>query len=78
MGAGYELARRDLEMRGYGSLFGYDQTGAVDIGPDLECMYLSRELKAVKESILLPSKFYILFHVCEVCGPNFYCFCASS
>jgi transcription-repair coupling factor (superfamily II helicase) len=32
LGSGYELARRDMEMRGFGTIFGADQSGTFDVG----------------------------------------------
>eukprot|EP01035_Chromulina_nebulosa_P017289 gene17289-22825_t len=36
LGSGYDLSRRDMEMRGHGTLFGSEQSGAKDIGIDLQ------------------------------------------
>ncbi len=43
LGSGYQIALKDLEIRGAGSLFGYDQSGHVNqIGYDMYCKVLKR------------------------------------
>lgn len=43
LGSGYQIALKDLEIRGAGSLFGYDQSGHVNqIGYDMYCKILKR------------------------------------
>ncbi len=43
LGSGYEIALKDLEIRGAGSLFGYDQSGHVNqIGYDMYCKILKQ------------------------------------
>jgi transcription-repair coupling factor (superfamily II helicase) len=48
LGSGYELSRRDMEMRGSGTLFGADQSGSQDIGLDLQASMLAKALEEIK------------------------------
>ncbi|MEA4862009.1 MAG: DEAD/DEAH box helicase [Victivallaceae bacterium] len=49
LGAGFQLALRDLEIRGSGNLLGEEQSGYVRaIGFDLYCRLLSGEIKRLK------------------------------
>jgi len=49
LGAGFQLALRDLEIRGSGNLLGEEQSGYVRaIGFDLYCRLLSSEIKKLK------------------------------
>ncbi len=51
LGSGYNLARRDLEIRGAGSLFGYRQHGFLSaVGFDLYTKMLSDAVKNLKSS----------------------------
>ena len=46
LGSGYRIAIKDLELRGAGNLFGYDQSGHVsNIGYHLYCKMFNDELK---------------------------------
>ena len=53
LGSGYDLSRRDMEMRGYGSLFGADQSGSQDVGLDFQAQILSQAVKKLKEEYVL-------------------------
>ncbi|KKW21890.1 MAG: Transcription-repair coupling factor [Parcubacteria group bacterium GW2011_GWB1_52_7] len=49
LGSGYEIALRDLEMRGAGSILGRDQSGAVQKGGlNLYCQLLSDALETLR------------------------------
>ena len=49
LGSGYEIALRDLEMRGAGSILGRDQSGAVQRGGlNLYCQLLADALETLK------------------------------
>ncbi|MBI2097129.1 MAG: DEAD/DEAH box helicase [Candidatus Sungbacteria bacterium] len=49
LGSGYEIALRDLEMRGAGAILGKDQSGAVQKGGlNLYCQLLSDALETLK------------------------------
>ena len=49
LGAGFQLALRDLEIRGCGNLLGKEQSGHVKaIGFELYCHLLTNEIKALK------------------------------
>lgn len=51
LGAGFELARRDLEMRGAGNLLGKQQHGFIwMVGFDLYCRLLKKEVDYLKEA----------------------------
>ena len=57
LGAGFQLALRDLEIRGAGNLLGQEQSGHVKaIGFELYCHLLTSEIKALKgeQSEFLP------------------------
>jgi transcription-repair coupling factor (superfamily II helicase) len=49
LGSGYELARRDMELRGHGNIFGAEQSGAQDIGLDLEAKILVNAIELYKQ-----------------------------
>jgi len=44
-----------MEMRGHGTIFGSEQSGAKDIGLDLQAKVLSRALESIKEEVILSS-----------------------
>ena len=49
LGAGFQLALRDLEIRGSGNLLGAEQSGHLNtIGFDLYCQLLSREVASLR------------------------------
>ena len=48
LGAGYNLAVEDLQIRGAGSLFGYSQSGQSFVGFEYYSKLLSRAMKSVK------------------------------
>ncbi|KAJ1430859.1 P-loop containing nucleoside triphosphate hydrolase protein, partial [Ochromonadaceae sp. CCMP2298] len=49
LGSGYDLARRDMEMRGHGTVFGEEQSGARDIGLDLQASMLSAAVETIQQ-----------------------------
>ena len=53
LGSGYELSRRDMEMRGFGSIFGSDQSGACDVGLDLQENILETAAKKLNSECIL-------------------------
>lgn len=53
LGSGYELSRRDMEMRGSGTVFGTDQSGAKDVGMDLQAVILRRAVDALKGELII-------------------------
>jgi transcription-repair coupling factor (superfamily II helicase) len=49
LGSGYKIARRDLELRGAGSLLGEQQSGRIaDVGYDLYCQMVSEAVAEMK------------------------------
>lgn len=49
LGQGFEIAMRDLEIRGVGDLFGEEQSGYIsDVGYQLYCKWLGEELQQKK------------------------------
>jgi len=49
LGSGYNIALKDLEIRGSGNLFGYEQSGSVDkVGYHLYCKMFERALQKTK------------------------------
>lgn len=54
LGSGYELSRRDMEMRGYGTIFGKDQSGSKDVGIDLQTSILNQALKDIEMELIIP------------------------
>lgn len=49
LGAGFQLALRDLEIRGSGNILGSEQSGHLNlIGFDLYCLLLKQEVEALK------------------------------
>jgi hypothetical protein len=53
LGSGYDLARRDMEMRGHGTIFGADQSGAKDVGLDLQAAILEKAVTALNKEFVL-------------------------
>jgi hypothetical protein len=53
LGSGYDLARRDMEMRGHGTVFGEEQSGAWDIGLDLQASMLSAAVEAIQQELIM-------------------------
>ena len=54
-GSGYDLSRKDMEMRGFGTLFGTEQSGAKEVGMDLQSDILARQVEQLKRELVLPS-----------------------
>ena len=54
LGSGYDLSRRDMEMRGYGTIFGAEQSGSKDVGIDLQTEILRGALDELQEKIFMP------------------------
>ena len=48
LGSGYDLSRRDMEMRGYGSIFGSEQSGSKDVGLDFQAEILTQAVERLK------------------------------
>jgi transcription-repair coupling factor (superfamily II helicase) len=49
LGSGFQLAMRDLELRGAGNLLGTDQSGSISaVGFELYCQLLKEEIKRLK------------------------------
>jgi transcription-repair coupling factor (superfamily II helicase) len=53
LGSGYDLSRRDMEMRGYGTIFGTDQSGAKDVGLDLQAAILKNAVDSLKSELII-------------------------
>jgi hypothetical protein len=53
LGSGYELSRRDMEMRGFGTIFGADQSGTCDVGLDLQANILETAAKRLNKECIL-------------------------
>ena len=70
LGSGYDLSRRDMEMRGYGTIFGSDQSGTADVGLDLQAAILAGAVaRLTKEHILsTPEARLALGGPLEACG----------
>ena len=50
LGSGYEVALRDLEMRGAGNILGREQSGAINrVGLNLYCQILADAVENLKE-----------------------------
>ena len=56
LGSGYDLSRRDMEMRGYGTIFGAAQSGSRDVGVDLQTQILKSSLEDLQEKIFMPTQ----------------------
>ena len=51
LGAGYDIALRDLEIRGAGNILGKEQSGAINkVGFNLYCQILNESLEEMKKS----------------------------
>jgi len=51
LGAGFELARRDLELRGAGNILGKEQHGFIwMVGFDLYCRFLKKEIEYLRQA----------------------------
>ena len=70
LGSGYDLSRRDMEMRGYGTIFGSDQSGTADVGLDLQAAILAGAVaRLTKEHILSTPEARLAFGgPLEACG----------
>ena len=53
LGSGYELSRRDMEMRGFGTIFGAEQSGTCDVGLDLQANILETAAKRLNKECIL-------------------------
>ena len=53
LGSGYELSRRDMEMRGFGTIFGADQSGTCDVGLDLQANILETAARRLNKECIL-------------------------
>ena len=53
LGSGYDLSRRDMEMRGYGTIFGTEQSGAKDVGLDLQAAILRNAVDSLKHELII-------------------------
>jgi hypothetical protein len=53
LGSGYELARRDMDMRGHGTIFGSEQSGSSDIGVDLTTSILQAAIQDLQTDFVL-------------------------
>jgi len=50
LGAGYEIAKRDLEIRGAGNILGREQSGSINrIGLNLYCQMLNEAVEEIKK-----------------------------
>lgn len=52
-GSGYDLSRKDMDMRGFGTLFGNAQSGVVDVGMDLQQEILATQVAKLKSELIL-------------------------
>jgi len=51
LGAGFEIARRDLELRGAGNILGKEQHGFIwMVGFDLYCRFLKKEIEYLRQA----------------------------
>ena len=67
LGSGYNIALKDLEIRGYGNLFGYEQSGSIDkVGYHLYCKMFEQALQQTKGGDALFSSLQIssFFNAC--------------
>lgn len=53
LGSGYDLSRRDMEMRGHGTIFGSEQSGARDVGLDLQSEILAEAVEQLKKDSVI-------------------------
>lgn len=52
LGAGYEIAKRDLEIRGAGNILGRDQSGSINrVGLNLYCQMLNEAVEELKNAL---------------------------
>lgn len=56
LGAGFQVALRDLEIRGAGELLGVEQSGINKLGFDLYIEMLNEAIKELKGETVIPSK----------------------
>lgn len=76
LGSGFQIAMRDLEIRGAGNLLGPEQSGAmVSVGFDLYCQLLAQAVSEIKgeepqDSSLPPVDLPITAHIPEDYIPN--------
>lgn len=53
LGSGYDLSRRDMEMRGHGTIFGTEQSGAKDVGLDLQAEILAAAVENIRHELII-------------------------
>jgi transcription-repair coupling factor (superfamily II helicase) len=76
LGSGFQIAMRDLEIRGAGNLLGAEQSGAiVTVGYDLYCQLLAQAVTEAKgeepaDDVLPPVDIPITAHIPEEYIPN--------
>lgn len=52
LGAGYQIALRDLEIRGAGNILGREQSGAINkVGLNLYCQMLGETIETIKDAL---------------------------
>jgi len=57
LGAGFEIATKDLELRGAGSILGAEQSGFIwQIGFDMYCRLLKKEVEYLKEAFRIDQR----------------------
>lgn len=54
MGSGYDLSKRDMEMRGAGQVFGASQSGSKDVGRDFQAKILELAIEEIKLDVAMP------------------------
>ena len=54
LGSGYDLSRRDMEMRGSGTVFGSSQSGYRDVGLDFQNKILQLAIDEIKKDLIMP------------------------
>jgi superfamily II DNA or RNA helicase len=54
LGSGYDLAKRDMEMRGAGQVFGASQSGSRDVGMDFQSKILELAIEEIKLDLVMP------------------------
>ena len=67
LGSGYNIALKDLEIRGSGNLFGYEQSGSIDkVGYHLYCKMFEQALQKSKgdEGLLTSLQIRSFFNAC--------------
>ena len=72
LGSGYDLSRRDMEMRGYGSIFGSEQSGSKDVGLDYQAEILTQAVEKLKGDYIVacPDSRILLNSSIEIFGVN--------